>query len=235
MSSHIWSSPDRPVDRRKSARHNEWVRTHGWAGLIPPADDDEAAKRIIAAAGELMESGATDVNIRQVAQKLGIARQTVYRYFPNSQALLVATAQHATNEFLDSLTRALEGLAKPSHAIVEAIALTFERLRENRRFALLFTEPETTELTAEVTAAPSIAIGRVIVDHLSFDWGAHGWTDADMNELVEVMLRFVQSLLVDPGDPPRSPEELRAFLHRWVGTAIEAKTPTSQSAARTQP
>ena len=210
------------------------MRTHGWAGLIPPADDDEAATRIIAAAGELMESGATDVNIRQVAQKLGIARQTVYRYFPNSQALLVATAQHATNEFLDDLARSLEGLTEPSHAIVEAVALTFERLQDNRRFALLFVQPDNTELTAEVTATRSIAIGRVIVDHLPIDWAGHGWTDADMNELVEVMLRFVQSLLVDPGAPPRPPNELRAFLHRWVGTAIEAKSSTSTSVARAQ-
>lgn len=214
-----------------SARDNEWVRTHGWAGLMPPADDNEATKRIVIAAGELMDSGATEVNIRQVAQKLGIARQTVYRYFPNTQALLAATAQHATDEFLDDLTRSLEGLTEPSHAIVEAIALTFERLREHRRFGLLFARPENAKFTAEVTAARSIAIGRVIVDHLAIDWAAHGWTDADMNELVEIMLRFVQSLLVDPGDPLRSPAELRAFLHRWVGTAIEAKALPSTSVA----
>lgn len=210
------------------------MRTHGWAGLIPPADDNEASERIIAAAGELMESGATDVNIRQVAQTLGISRQTVYRYFPNSQALLVATAQHATNEFLSDLSQALEGLADPPHAIVEAIAQTFERLRENRRFAVLFAQPNSTEATAEVTAAPSIATGRVIVDQLPFDWAALGWTDADMNELVEVMLRFVQSLLLDPGDPPRSSGELRAFLHRWVGAAIEAKIPTPGPVTRAQ-
>ena len=69
------------------------------------------------------------------------------------------------------------------------------------------------------------------MDHLAIDRAVHGWTDAHMNELVEIMLRFVQSLLVDPGDPLRSPAELRAFLHRWVGTAIESKVLSSTSVA----
>ena len=207
-----------------AARHNVWVRTHGWAGATPPTDDDEASKRIVVAAGELMDAGAGGVNIRQVAQRLGVARQTVYRYFPDTKALLSATAQHATDEFLADLARSLQGLTDPADAIVEAIALTFERLRQHRRFGLLFAEAEHGRFTAEVTSPQAIAMGRVIVEHLDVDWAAHGWVEDDMDELVEVMLRFVQSLLVDPRELTRTPVELREFLHRWIGVAIAAKS-----------
>jgi hypothetical protein len=31
---------------------------------------------------------------------------------------------------------------------------------------------------------------------------------------------LLQSFLVDPGHPPRSPEERRAYLRRWIAPAI---------------
>jgi hypothetical protein len=33
-------------------------------------------------------------------------------------------------------------------------------------------------------------------------------------------LRSVQSILTDPGEPPRNGTELRRFLTRWLGPAI---------------
>ena len=40
------------------------------------------------------------------------------------------------------------------------------------------------------------------------------------------MLRLLQSFLVDPGHPPRSPAERRAYLRRWIAPAI-AGTPAT--------
>ena len=40
------------------------------------------------------------------------------------------------------------------------------------------------------------------------------------NELVELMLRTLQSFIVDPGTPPRSARQLRRYLHRWIGPAV---------------
>ena len=36
---------------------------------------------------------------------------------------------------------------------------------------------------------------------------------------LDLMLRILQSFLVDPGRPPRDAEALRAYLRRWVGPA----------------
>ena len=51
------------------------------------------------------------------------------------------------------------------------------------------------------------------------DWAGLGFTDDDLDELAEHLLRIIQSFVIDPGRPPRSGEELRDYLRRWVGGA----------------
>ena len=48
---------------------------------------------------------------------------------------------------------------------------------------------------------------------------AHVFTDADLHEMVEYLLRIIQSFVIDPGRPPRRGTELRDYLRRWVGGA----------------
>ena len=83
------------------------MRTHGWSGSAP-ATDDEAVARILAAAGEAIDERGADVSIADVARTLGVTRQTVYRYFPSTDALLVASAVHAAADFLDRLADHLQ-------------------------------------------------------------------------------------------------------------------------------
>ena len=52
--------------------------------------------------------------------------------------------------------------------------------------------------------------------------------DPVRRQLVEQMLRSLQSFLVDPGAPPRSGADLRRYLHRWVGPAVTAGAPLSR-------
>src|SRR5688500_18647487 len=72
------------------------MRTHGWSGR-PPRDDAEARARILAAARRRMaESGSTGTS--EVAEILGVTRQTVYRYFRSTEELLNAAAMDAVTE-----------------------------------------------------------------------------------------------------------------------------------------
>ena len=59
-----------------------------------------------------------------------------------------------------------------------------------------------------------------MVRRIDVDWTALGFTDAELNELAEHLLRIIQSFVLDPGRPPRSPGEQRAYLRRWVGGAV---------------
>ncbi|MBE7191685.1 MAG: TetR/AcrR family transcriptional regulator [Gordonia polyisoprenivorans] len=198
------------------------MRTHGWGGDTP-ASDDEAVERILRVTGELIDSGAASPSILQVAKALGVTRQTVYRYFAGTDELVRAAAERAAEQLVRDLAAATSGITDVSEAVVEAIARTVEMLKANRRFALLFTGGDA---VAAVTSPRAVALGRSIVDGYGVDWT--GWTDNDRDELVEHMLRTVQSFLVDPGDPPRDGAELRRYLRRWAGAGVGRAVPGSR-------
>jgi hypothetical protein len=52
------------------------------------------------------------------------------------------------------------------------------------------------------------------------DWTACGYSDTDLDELAEHLLRIIQSFVIDPGRPPRTGQALRVYLRRWVGGAV---------------
>jgi hypothetical protein len=69
-----------------------------------------------------------------------------------------------------------------------------------------------------------IARCRVILHHAQIDWNELGFDEHIIDELVELLLRIIQSMVIAPPEPPRSAAELRAYLHRWIGPALTAGT-----------
>jgi AcrR family transcriptional regulator len=196
------------------------MRRHGWSGDVP-VDDDEAVTRIIAATRSAIDDRGT-VSVSEVAQTLGVTRQTVYRYFPTHEALMGATALASIDEFLNRLAAHLGSITNPTDAVVEGIAYTFEQLAHDKYLSLVFQPGKASAFTAGVTSDIAIAIGRSMLQRFDVEWTAAGFTDDKLDELVEVMLRTLQSLIVDPGRPPRSGTRLRAFLKDWVAPSVRA-------------
>ncbi|WP_067812969.1 TetR/AcrR family transcriptional regulator [Nocardia inohanensis] len=205
------------------------MRTHGWSGTTP-ADDAEAVDRILTAARQAIDLSGSDFSIAQIARDLGVTRQTVYRYFPNTDALLTATAIAQTTHFLDVLAAHLNPIHDPATAVVEGIAFTLERLPEEKYLGLLLAPGRASAFSAGVTSDTALAFGRSLLQRFSVDWAAAGIFEADLDQLVEHMLRIVQSFVIDPGRPPRRGPELRAYLTTWVAPALadHARRKTSQ-------
>ncbi|WP_280333247.1 TetR/AcrR family transcriptional regulator [Nocardia wallacei] len=195
------------------------MRTHGWSGATP-GDDDEAVQRILAAAAAAIDRSGAEFTIAEVARDLGVTRQTVYRYFPSAEALLIATAVAHTEQFLDILADHLSGIHDPATAVVEGIAYTLERLPQDRYLGLLLAPGRAGAFSAGVTSDTAMAFGRSILRRYSVDWAAAGLTDAALDGLVEHMLRIVQSFVIDPGRPPRTGRGLRDYLATWVAPAL---------------
>jgi AcrR family transcriptional regulator len=199
------------------------MRAHGWAGK-PPADAIEARARILAATRELIaEYGTTST--AEVAERLGVIRQTVYRYFPTTEDLLNAAAMEAVAELTTDLVKHVQShLASTGgdagDAAVEMVAYVFEHLRDDPALNRLLAPGRISGTIADLTASSSIDIGRTLIADLGIDWQRMGWDDARLRELVEHLLRVLQSLVLDPGDPPRSGAELRRYLDRWVAPAL---------------
>jgi AcrR family transcriptional regulator len=195
------------------------VRTHGWSGSAP-ATDDEAVARILDAASKAVDERGADVSIADVARTLGVTRQTVYRYFASTEALLVAAAVHAADDFLERLADHLRGLTDPVDAVTEAIAAALEWLPKDKHIGLLIAPGRADEHTASVTSDVALRFANAMLRRFDVDWAGRGFSDAELDGLAEHLLRIIQSFVIDPGRPPRTGEALRAYLRRWVGGSI---------------
>jgi AcrR family transcriptional regulator len=196
------------------------VRTHGWSGSTP-ATDEEAVARILDAAGQAIDARGAEFSIADVARTLGVTRQTVYRYFPSTDALLQASAQRAATGFLDRLAEHLQGITDPVESVTEAIATTLEWLPEDKHIGLLLMPARASEFSQSVTSDVALAFANSMLRRFDVDWAGLGFTDADLDQLAEHLLRIIQSFVIDPGRPPRRGEDLRDYLRRWVGSAVK--------------
>jgi AcrR family transcriptional regulator len=202
------------------------VRRHGWQGDLPTSDDD-AIRRILDATRTCIDRRGDDVSTTDVARELGVTRQTVYRYFRTTYDLLTATAIDASAAFLDGVEAHLgDTPLAPAEAVVEGIAHTIEQLPQEPYFKLLFTPGRIGVASRDYTSPTALTLGRAVVERFPVDWDAHGYSAGDLDELVEHMLRITQSFVIDPGTPPRQGPELRAYLHRWLAPALEARSRT---------
>ena len=194
------------------------MRTHGWSGSAP-SSDEEAVARILEAAGRAIEERGADFSISDVARTVGVTRQTVYRYFSSTEALLVAGAVHAVDGFLDRLTAHMTGITEPAEAVTEAVATALEWLPREKYIGMIMV-PGGSAHVQSVTSDLALRFGRDMVNRLDVDWAAAGYDDAALDQLAEHLLRIIQSFVLDPGRPPRRGNELRSYLSRWVGSAL---------------
>ncbi|OBB48273.1 TetR/AcrR family transcriptional regulator [Mycobacterium sp. 852002-51961_SCH5331710] len=199
------------------------MRTHGWSGSAP-STDEEAVARILDAAGKAIDARGAEFSITDVARTLGVTRQTVYRYFPSTDALLQASAQRAATGFLDRLADHLQGLSDPQEAVAEGIATALEWLPRDKHIGLLLMPARASAFSQTVTSDIALEFANSMLRRFDVDWSALGFTDDDLDELAEHLLRIIQSFIIDPGRPPRHGAELRDYLRRWVGASVAAPT-----------
>ncbi|OBG27815.1 TetR/AcrR family transcriptional regulator [Mycobacterium sp. E3198] len=195
------------------------MRSRGWAGSTP-SSDEEAISRILGAVDEEIAEHGAALRLADVARRLGVTRQTVYRYFPNADALLIASAMRAVNGFIDQVADHVSGLNDPVAALVEIVSFGVENLAGDPQLERLLTRRDEGETVTSLTSDTAISFCLPVFHRLDVDWELHGFDTAALRELAEMTLRTVQSMLTDPGQVPRSGLELRRFVARWLGPAI---------------
>ena len=93
-----------------------------------------------AAAALVAESGLLSVTMSQIAEKTGIGRATLYKYFPDVEAILMAWHERQVRGHLERLleVRDLAGNAKHRlEAVLEAYALNSHQHHSSELTALL--------------------------------------------------------------------------------------------------
>jgi AcrR family transcriptional regulator len=192
----------------------------GWGGA-PPADDEEARKRIIDAAIRSMERrGPQQTSLSVIADDLAITRPTVYRYFATIDELITAAGDVALGGWTTRITDLTAGISDPVELLVEAVAYLVERLPEEPLLMMLLETDQSRLMSQQMVLGESITRSRVLLEHTQIDWAALGYRGKHFDDLVEYLLRIIQSMVLVPPDPPRSATELRAVLRHWIGPVV---------------
>jgi hypothetical protein len=104
--------------------------------------------------------------------------------------------------------------------LVEVVAYIIERLPHEPQLALLLAHDRSNLFSRIMLAPAEIARCRTLLQHTHIDWTALGYDDKAIDELVEFLLRIIQSMVIASPEPPRSSTELRAYVRRWVRPAV---------------
>jgi len=199
------------------------VRTRGWQGDLP-RDEQEARDRIVAAATRCVDQlGPTKTSISAVAAELGVTRQTVYRYFPGLPELLVAVTETGTEHYLARMRAHLAHLTNAEDAVAESIVFSLNTIPKEPYIGLLLMAGQNDVFGRGVTSSASLAYGARMLARMPVDWAAVGIHEDDLEALAEMIMRLLLSFLEYPADSPRSDDELRIFVKRWIGPALTAR------------
>lgn len=193
----------------------------GWGGA-PPADDEEARKRIVDAAIHSIEwRGPQQTSLSVIAADLGVTRPTIYRYFASLEELLSAASDIALGGWTTRIADLTANFDDPVELLVEAVAFLVERLPEEPLLMMLLETDHSRSMSRQMVLGESVRRSRVLLESTEIDWAALGYRHRDFDDLVEYLLRLIQSLVLVPPDPPRSTTQLRSLLRHWIGPVVQ--------------
>lgn len=175
----------------------------------------EAARRVFE------EYGVRRANVADVAREAGISRSTLYRAYPNKEALLEAVLLHQFDEFLDELDRVAADLP-PREAVVECFTRGLALTREIPLLARLAqTEPEL------VTAAGALSHSSLVLssaERVAATLRRSGATmsDDELRTVAELMLRLSWTYLLNPrgGLDVTDEPAVRAYARSYLAPLV---------------
>ena len=143
-----------------------------------------------------------------VAGAAGVTRRTVYSYFANREQLLSETLTFAGLRLADELVETAAEFDGPADKLTEVLVVSVRALRSQPALRLLL--PFDSPLRGQANSITEVAYEatRPIVE-LAFG------VDTNL-EVIEVCLRWLLSLARLDGPKPRSDDELRSFIRRYV-------------------
>lgn len=184
-----------------------------------------AVERILeAASGVFSRDGIRNARMGKIAEAAGCSRATLYRYFPNKEALLHAYMLHIARDFSTILSDRLRGMRALGKRIVEAVAVSAELIQSREDVAPFFTE-EGVGLTAQLTANAAAMRDQLAaqLEQESCSPKIQGQLRADVTpaEAAEWVTRAIFSLATVPVEV-RSGPALRKYLRKMLIPALIA-------------
>lgn len=181
---------------------------------------DQYAAIIAAAAAEFTEVGVRRANVDKVAKRAGVSRSTLYRRFPNKEALLLGVTHDTYETYMDRLIEAIAGLG-PGEAVVEAFTFGAAMIADDPLMQrLVHTDNEMGPVTTSVNAKLIDSVAKRVAEVMR-SAGAQ-MPQEDLLAAVETHVRLVLSFLqTPPVDEERpDPERARAYAEKFLAPMV---------------
>jgi AcrR family transcriptional regulator len=165
----------------------------------------------------IVRSGFRAVSMTAVAEEAGITRQTVYRYFANSQDIIAATILRAGREVLEAQYLVFREEGEPRDLIVTSVMTSLRLITHN----LLLVKALSSRGNPRVLFAASLdpSISDRSVEELRRIGDEVGWDEEELREVNEVLVRTVNSFLMMPVQDQRE-SVIRASLYKRLIPAL---------------
>ena len=160
--------------------------------------------------------GISATGMQDVADAAGIARSSVYRYFPNRDDLLVATIKGEMEQFNVRIRKKLATFSNPADQVVEGMIIAIKEIPKRPLLRAVFASEEDSRARQAVWRSHVIVrFGEQLMDHVIVPAQQAGLLqDAVRPEvLVEWVYRLLLSFLTLPSNWIKSDAQLRATLH----------------------
>ena len=159
----------------------------------------------------LQRWGLEKTGVADIASEAGVTKPTIYAYFESRDHLLQSALQRAGAKLGDRILDEAQRFDDPGEQLAEAVIVCLRLIPSEPGLAV------NTRAEAEgfgvrgAFRSESLQVTSGIIRELF-----RGRPDLleDVDELAEVLIRWMLSLLIVEGPVARDENELRAFLHR---------------------
>ncbi len=194
-----------------------WMRASDWAGS-PPASETEAEQRLLQGALECARIyGIKKINIKRLAEHVGVTRPTVYRYFSSSDMLIEAVSGVVVSDILSQLDRHVKATKGFENKVIESVLFLSEEIPNNDFLSPYFSAntiqiQTMEELFDQFTLQFCIEYLRSLYSAKSLSKEEEQW----LANLAEHLLRTILVLVITPSKSISSLEKKRDYLQLWL-------------------
>lgn len=174
---------------------------------------NETQQRILDAAIECVKQWGIDkTNLNDIAKQAGVTRPTVYRYFASRDEVLTAALLQSGFALAQRMLNQIDRYPDPADRFVEMVLYALGEF-PNEPYLAVITRGDLTSYVSEDALnnaegwALSLDLTRQILNDLVIP-------ESDLEEMTEMTVRVILSLLTMAGPRQRSMEDLRGFLTR---------------------
>lgn len=181
-----------------------------------PRHDDPTEVILAAARRCYLERGIADTGMKEVALEAGVARSTLYRYFPSRDEVLVAVVMREMIAVNAVIMDKLADYSEPADIIVEGLILALGEIPRRPILNAVFVSAEDSRARRIVWSSNLIVeFGEQLLEHVIQPALELGLLQERVppEALTEWVYRILISLLTLPSNWSQSDDDLRTMLH----------------------